>query len=240
VLIKTRGIVLNTTDYNDNYSLIHIYTETYGKVTYILPKSNSKKTKVKKQLFYPLSVLNLETDHRDSREIQRVKEAHIVFSAFSIPTDLNKASMTFFLSEFLTKILRDINENNKLFEFLIHSIEILELADKNIANYHLVFILHLTRYLGFFPNLENYEQGDIFDMLNGEFTKKQPLHSHYINRIDSYVLSKLGRITYDNMHLFRFSRQDRINIINRFLEYYRIHLHDFTPMKSLEVLHELF
>jgi len=188
----------------------------------------------------PLSLVEMDVEHRTSRDIQRIKEAHSLYPLFSIPGDLSKSSMVFFLSEFLVKVLKDVNENKILFQYLFQSVQVLELAEKGIANYHLVFILNLTRFLGFYPNLEEYNEGDIFDMLNGVFVTKQPLHNHYVNRTESFALSKLARISYENMHLFKFSRQDRINIINRIIEYYRIHLSDFPSIKSLEVLHELF
>jgi len=206
----------------------------------MVSKSNSKTSKVKKALFSPLSILDLEVEHRDSRDIQKIKEAQVAMPLYSVTSDLNKTTIIFFLSDFLSKVLKDISENKSLFQFLQQSIQILEYTDKSVANYHLAFILNLTRYLGFHPNLEDYNQEDIFDMLNGIFVNKQPAHKHFVSRSDSFALSKLARITYENMHLFRFSQQDRINIINRILEYYRIHLGDFPSMKSLDVLHELY
>lgn len=237
---KVQGIVLNTVNYNDKYSLAQIYTNSLGRVTYMVPRSTGKTSKVKRALFSPLAVLEIEAEHRSSRDVHRIKEARLVFPLHSVSTNLGKASMIFFLSEFLTKILKDVNESNSLFQYLLSSVQVLEYAEKSIANFHLVFILNLTRFLGFYPNLEEYSQGDYFDMLNGVFVNKQPIHKHFVTQNDSYALSRLARINYENMHLFRFSRQDRINIINRILEYYRIHLHDFPPIKSLEVLHELF
>jgi DNA repair protein RecO (recombination protein O) len=240
VFQKVQGIVLNSVNYNDKYLFVQIYTDSLGRMTYLLPKVTGKTSKLKKALFSPLSVLDMEVEHRPARDIQRIREAHPAFPLHTVATDLNKASMAFFLSEFLSKILRDVNENNNLFRYLLHSIEILEYTEKNIANYHLVFMLGLARYLGFYPNFENYRQGACFDMLNGIYVDRRPLHNHFVSENESFTLSKLDRISYENMHLFRFSRQNRNNIVNRILEYYRIHLHDFPAIKSLDVLHELF
>lgn len=240
MLHKTQAIVLNTIHYNDRYMLTTVYTNTFGRITYTIPKSTGKSSKVKKSLFAPLSILDMETEHQASREIQRIKEAHILYPLHSIPGNMVKTSIVLFLSEFLTRILRDTDEYELIFQYLSHSIQVLEESEKGLANYHLVFMLKLTRFMGFYPNFDNYRPNDYFDMLNGIFVSSQPLHKHYVNRTDSQVLSLLSRIGYENMHLFLFSRQDRINIINRMLEYYRIHLHDFQPLKSLDILHELF
>lgn len=240
MLHKTRGLVLNTINYNDNYILVQIFTESLGRVTYMISKAKGKNIKVPKSLFSPLAILNMEVDHQASRDIQRIKEARSEMHLYDISCNLGKTSMAFFLSEFLTRVLKDADQSTLLFNFLEQSVQILEMTDKSIANYHLVFMLKLSHFLGFYPNLEEYSENDLFDMMNGEFVSHQPFHRHFLNRYDSKVLSMLARISYENMHHFVFSRQDRITIINRILEYYRLHLYDFPNLKSLDVLHELF
>lgn len=240
MLHKTQAIVLSTINYNDKYLLAALYTRDFGRVTYMVPKTKSKTSKVQKSLFSALAILDMEVEHQASRDIQRIKEAHILHPLYSISGNMTKTSIVFFLSEFLSRILKDTDEFQMIYNYLNHSIQVLEETDKGLANYHLVFLLKLTRFLGFYPNLEEYHENDYFDMLNGIFVSQQPLHNHYVNKIDSKALSLLSRISYENMHHFLFSRQDRINIINRMLEYYRIHLNDFQNLKSIDILHELF
>lgn len=231
---------MNAINYNDKYVLVPVFTESFGRVTYMVSKAKGKSSKAPKSLFSPLAVLDLEVEHQASRDIQRVREARSELFLYGISTDLSKTSMAFFLSEFLSRILKDTNDSWQLFNFLYQSVQILEMTDESIANFHLVFMLKLSHFLGFYPNLEEYTEGSFFDMMNGEFVIRQPLHNHYLNRYDSKVLSMFARISYENMHHFAFSRQDRITIINRILEYYRLHLYDFPALKSLDVLHELF
>ena len=240
MLLKTKGLVLNAINYNDKYSLIPIFTESYGRVTYMVSKAKSKNSKVPKSLFSPLALVDLEVMHQASRDIQRIQEARPLSYQYSIASRMDKTAMAFFVSEFLSRILKDTNDSKYLFSFLEQSMQILEATDRSIANFHLVFMLKLTHFMGFYPNLEDYNENDLFDMINGEYTGRQPLHNHYLNRIDSFALSRLARISFENMHHFVFSRQDRITIVNKMLEYYRIHSSDFPSLKSLDVLHELF
>lgn len=240
MLHKTKGVVLNTINYSDKYILVQIFTEMFGQVTYMVSKTKSKNTKVPRSIFFPFAIVEMETQHQASRDIQRIKEARNALPLFYIPTQIGKTSMAFFLSEFLTRVLRDTGDSRMVFDFLYHSIQILEMTDKSIANYHLVFMIKLSRFLGFYPNLEDYGKNYLFDMLNGEFVPYKPMHRYFLDRYESEALSRLARITYENMHHFIFNRQDRINILNRMLEYYRLHLYDFPQIKSLEVLHQLF
>ncbi|MDR1089650.1 MAG: DNA repair protein RecO [Prevotella sp.] len=239
MLYKTRGLVLNTINYNDKYILAQVFTESFGRVTYMVSKTRGRSTKAPRSLFSPLAILDMEVEHQVSRDIQRIREAGIDTHLYSISGDPAKTSMAFFLSEFLTRVLRDTSDK-LIFEFLGRSVQILDMTDKSIANYHLVFMLKLSHFLGFYPNLEEYRDNGLFDMMNGEFVSCQPLHRHFLNRQESKVLSLLARISYENMHHFVFTRQDRIIIINRIIEYYRLHLYDFPALKSLDVLHELF
>ena len=239
---KTKGIVLSIIDYNDKYMLSRIFTSQFGLVTYMVPKSKGKNTKIKRNMFSLLAVLDMEVNHQTTRGIQRIKECRTELRLDSISCDISKMSIVFFIAEFLSKVLKEETGDSPqpLFNYLRNSIEILDATEKGVANFHLVFMLKLTHFLGFYPNLENYTKNAYFDLMNGEFSLRQPLHNHYISREESFMLSRLARITFENMRHFRFSGTDRTNVINRMLEYYRIHTHDFSHMKTLDVLHELF
>ena len=63
---------------------------------------------------------------------------------------------------------------------------------------------------------------------------------YYLGKEESQVFSRLLRMSYENMALYSFSRHDRVQIINRILEYYRLHLPEFPEIKSLSVLQALF
>lgn len=238
--LTVRGIVLSNVKYNDKYSIVHIYTEQSGRVAYILPRVKGKSGKISNNLFLPLNVVEMEADHQPNRDIQRIREAHVMQPYQSIPLDITKTSLVFFLSDFLSKVLKDSNDSNLVFEFIRDSMNVLDISDRSIANFHLVFMLGLTRLLGFYPNIENEKNHPYFDLIAGEFVASAPLHRHYIAKEGSIALQKLGRMNYANMHRFKFNREDRVSIINYILEYYRLHVHHFSELKSLDVLHELF
>ncbi len=142
MLYKTKGLVLNTINYNDKYVLVQVFTESFGRVTYMVSKAKGRNSKAPRSLFSPLAVLDLEVEHQASRDIQRVREARSEFYLYDISADLSKTSMAFFLSEFLSRVLRDTNDSQLLFSFLEQSVQILEMTDKSIANYHLIFMLN--------------------------------------------------------------------------------------------------
>ncbi len=241
MLKKTTGIVLHTLKYKDTSLIVDIYTEVAGRASFMVPVTRSRKSAVKSVLFQPLALVELEADFRPNTSIYRVKEAKSFYPFASLPYDPYKSSIALFLAEFLYRAVREEAENRPLFAYLRHSIIWLDACRTNVANFHLVFLMRLSRFLGLYPNLENYHAGDYFDLLNACFTPLRPLsHPHYIAPEESGRLLTLMRMNYDTMHLFAMNRTERMRCLTLMNEYYRLHLPDFPELKSLEVLQQLF
>ena len=237
---KTRGIVLHNSAYSDTYSITLIYTEEFGRVSYLTAKSKSRKTKTPKSLFHALAVLDLEVDHQNLRDIQRIKEAKAHIPLTSLLNDPVKSAIGIFLAELIGKTVKEEQSNKILFDFLLQSIQVLELSEKSCANFHLVFMLTLSRFLGFYPDDSGYQEGMFFDMRNGVFVRYKPSHPYFLNPDDSRFFYNLLRIKYENMTAFKLTGAERKAIITAILEYYRLHLTHFPEMKSLEILHQIF
>ncbi|MBP7488045.1 MAG: recombination protein O N-terminal domain-containing protein, partial [Parabacteroides sp.] len=73
MLYKTRGIVLHSIPYSDKYSIIYMYTEAFGRVSYLVARTRGKKSNISRALFIPLSVLEMEVDHKQNRDLHRIK-----------------------------------------------------------------------------------------------------------------------------------------------------------------------
>ena len=171
-----------------------------------------------------------------------MKEAKSFYPFTSIPYDPYKSAIALFLSEFLYRALREEAENRPLFAiFATFPLSGLDECGSGFANFHLVFLMRLSRFLGLYPNLEDYHSGDYFDLQNACFTPLRPqLHSDYIGQEEASRLTGLMRMNYETMHLFTMNRLERTRCLNIMNEYYRLHLPDFPVLKSLEVLKELF
>lgn len=239
MLHKTEGIVLGSSKYSDRYSIVRIFTRNFGTVSYLLPLSNSKKAKIKTSLFFPLSVLNLEVEHIPLRDVHKLKDAERQFPLYDICNNMIKVSLAFFLSEFLMHVLKESDNNELTFDYIKNSVEALEAAKKGVANFHIAFIIGLTRFTGIYPNWENLYNYGYFDLINGEFISSAPSHKHYLNRMQCSYLVHLQRMNYGNMHLFKLSRENRNMILDYLIEYYRLHLYEFPKLKSLEILREM-
>lgn len=238
---QTQGIVLRTVKYKDTAFMATVYTELAGRVSFQVRMPATRRSMVKPALFQPLALLELEADFRPAATVYRLKEAKSAYPFSSLPYDPGKSAIALFLAEFLYRAVREVEENPPLFAYLKHSIIWLDECRKGFANFHLVFLMRLSRFLGIYPNLDNYRPGCYFDMQNACFTSFPPSGCmRYLSPEEVSALVRLMRMNYDTMHLFSMNRQERMRCLEVIESYYRFHLPDFPELKSLEVLKELF
>jgi DNA repair protein RecO (recombination protein O) len=240
MLSKTRGIVLHSIPYSDADSVVHLYTELFGRASCLAARGKGKKKPLSNALFMPLALVEVEMVHRPGRDIHRLREARLCFPLGCLFSDPVKSALALFLAEVLYRALKEPEPDARLFDFLYRSICLLEDAREGIANFHLAFLLRLLGYLGFSPDFSSYRDGAWFDMQNGVFSSSPPLHTYYLDRDESRIFASLSRISYQNMSLYAFSRRERVNILNRMIVYYRLHLPGISEIKSLPVLQSLF
>lgn len=240
MLQKTRGIVLHSLKYNDTSNIVDIYTEVSGRLSFLVKVPKTKKAMVKSVLFQPLSVLEFDADFRPTSNLHRISEVKPCLLFKSLPYNPYKAGIAMFISEFLYRALKEEAENKPLFAYLLHSVEWLDECEKGFANFHLVFLMRLSRFLGLYPNVENYHPGDYFDLLNSGFTAQKPFHNSFVRPEEASHLVNLMRMNYETMHLFGMSRGERNRCLTIINDYYRLHLPEFPALKSLSVLQELF
>lgn len=240
MLQKTRGIVLHSLKYNDTSNIVDIYTEASGRLSFLVRVPKTKKAMVKSVLFQPLSILEFDADFRPTNNLHRINEVKPYLLFRSIPYNPYKASIAMFISEFLYRALKEEAENKPLFAYLLHSIEWLDECEASFANFHLVFLIRLSRFLGLYPNVEDYHTGDYFDLLNAGFTSRQPFHHSFVRPDEASHLVKLMRMNYETMHLFGMNRVERNRCLTIINDYYRLHLPEFPALKSLSILQELF
>lgn len=238
--IKTRAIVLHTIRYGDSQYIIDMFTEASGRVAFIHTVRPTGRGKIRKQLFQPLSLLDIEYDHRQRVKLQRLKEARMFVPYGTIPFDPFKLSLTIFVSEFLLYVTRNEPQNTPLFDYVTASLMWLDNSRRGFANFHLVFMLRLSLFVGFFPNLDEAADGRWFDMRGACFVDCRPAHPDFLAPEDAARLCQIMRMTFDNMHLFAMSRVERNQCVDLILKYYSLHMPDFPEMKSLAVMQSLF
>ena len=237
---KFDGIVLRTLKYSDSLLIVDIYTRQRGRLSFLVPASRSKRGRVRSVLFQPLSMLSFTASYRQGKQLSRINDVQPYAMYSSIPYNVVKSSIAMFLAEVLTYSLREEEGNESLFVFLDRSFTLFDNLEKGYADFHIIFMSQLLRYLGIFPNINDFSVGDFFDLSQGCIVKEHPLHPAFLMPQDSVSFVEILRVGYESMHILSLNRELRGAYLATLIEYYRLHIPDFPKLKSFEVLKELF
>jgi DNA repair protein RecO (recombination protein O) len=240
MLLKTTGIVLHQLKYTDSGVIAHIYTESHGRQSFLIRGVHSRSSRNRASLLQPLFILDMEVYHRGSRELQSVKEFRNKIPFTSIPYDPGKTAIALFIAEVLYKVLREQEHNAGMFSFLISSIETLDALESDYNNFHLLFMLQLSRHLGFFPAIKEIKGKTIFDLRSGTFVQDAPAHGQCLSESHSELLSRLLSTGYQHQSEVYMNNSIRSQMLDNIVLYYTIHLEGFVRPSSLDILKDVF
>lgn len=236
----TKAVILHSVKYADNKMVVDTFTETHGRVSFAVTVAKSSRGRMKKQLFQPLSILEVVFDFRPNKALQRLTDVRMAQPLALMMTDPYKLSVALFVAEFLTYATISEQQNETLFKYIVYSVEWLDSAQGSIANFHVVFMLKLAQFLGFSPNMDTFGDGAYFDLREGVFSPTRPMHPDVVEPAEAEVISTLMRLNYTNMGHMSLSRNQRNRCLDLILSYYRLHVASFPDLKSLDILRELF
>ena len=239
--IKTEGIVLRTVKYGDNSVIADIYTRSYGCLPFMVRMPSEKRKSATQVLLQPLTQLAFDADIRPKARLHYFKDARIAVPYTDLLLNTYKVTIALFLAEFLSHAIRREGKNEPLYEFIRTALEWLDTCEGNFANFHLVFLLRLSLFIGFYPNLADFRKGLNFDLLNGCFSAATvPAEGRVLAASEARFVVPLMDMNFDTMRHFRFTHEQRGRILEVLLEYYRLHIPDFPELHSLEVLKAVF
>jgi len=153
--IKSRAIVLNSLRYGDDSLIVALFVEKLGRQSVFIKKTKNKQSGMRLALFQPLQIVEADFIHREKRQLQQIKNTQIFYHFYNIPFNPVKCCIAIFIAEILYKTLKEENKNVDLFEFLLQTIQTLDLNNTGTANFHIAFLIHYSRYLGFSLKHEN-------------------------------------------------------------------------------------
>lgn len=237
---KTTGIILYQVKYSDSQSIVSIYTREFGRVSYMVRGANKKKSACRSALLQPLSIVEIDVNHNPKKEIQSIRDMRISVPFHQLPYDPVKNCLALFMTEVLHKTVKHSENDEELYNFIENSVCELDSCKNGVGNFHLVFMAGLASQLGFAPDILNGNGFRYFDLMNGVFEKNQPDHVHFLEGFQAETFKNIMKLDYDCLDSLPMNRQQRADVLNNFVEYFRLHLTDFQSLKSLEVLHKLW
>lgn len=239
MLHSTRGIILHQVNYSESSIVAKIYTELFGLQSYIINSVRGRKSKFKSNIFQPLSLVEMVVYHKENRGLQRLSEIRSSPQINNISSDIRKTSIVIFLNEILIKVLNEEEHDQSLFDFLFHAIQFLDLSTGSCSNFHLYFLVSLSRFSGFYP-LGSYNQNNkFFDMMEGRFVPVVSGHPHVIADPYCRLFYEIITTSFEKMDEINITGHQRRILLTALLDYYRLHMNNFGIIKSQHILEEI-
>lgn len=247
MLHKSQIIVLHTIKHSDTGVVVRAYSDTHGKTAFYLYAGRKR---LSSGLLSPLSIIDIVSYRKhgsdsgmnapgEERVLPVIREASPACNLLSLRSDIVKGSIAIYMCELLTKVIREVESNTGLYEFLKHSVMLLDTLETGTENFHLHFTANLCRITGYMPN-DNYSAEEpYFDFAGGRFvadyderncfTPEESLLLHIVLSTPAHEIAGIecnGKL--------------RNTFLQRILDYLSFHSGAKLELKSLAVLRETF
>ncbi|WP_100613534.1 DNA repair protein RecO [Confluentibacter citreus] len=238
MLVSTNAIVISKLKYGDSDLIVKCYTQHHGMLSFLLRGVlKSKKGAVQTAYFQLLSQLTMVVDYKTNRSLHTIKEVKLNHLYSSLHSNVVKSAVVMFLSEVLSSTLKEEEQNDILFSYLENTLLWFD-SHEEYANFHLLFLLKLTKYLGFYPEVNNLEY-DYFNLQDGKFEFK-PSSKYAVSGENLTLLKTLLNTGFDDLSEVKINSKQRQSFLNMVLLYFELHLGSFKTPKSLQVFNQVF
>ncbi len=238
-LQKTSGIVFRTTPYGNTSLVAKIYTQKFGLQSYLVNNVRSSRAKNKNNYFQPLSLINLVAYHKPTEGLKRISEISFSHPLEGIHQNMMKVTQALFITEVLYKSIKEEEANADLFDFIQTSVLLFDSEQENTTNFHLLFLIKLSAYLGFKPMGTFSNHHCYFNLSEGIFQSIMPLHQNFITGSVAEIFSLLNITSYAELKNVTINKLLRNELMDALLLFYNLHLDGGINVQSHHILKEV-
>jgi DNA repair protein RecO (recombination protein O) len=238
MLVSCQGVVFHTIKYGDTSLITRIFTREMGVQSFLIKGARSQKGTIRPSHLIPMNLVDLVFIKQPNRSLHSIKELRCEPLLSDLMTHPNKRSIAMFMAEVLYKTIREEEKNTDLFDFISGSLQILDAQQSGYQLFPHYFLVQLTRYLGFFPDL-NHSEGLFFDLIEGKFSAEKGIGSHRLNEMESRWFYRLASSSFNEIASLAHESSERRNLLDGILRYYQIHFDQFSQINSHEIFREV-
>lgn len=238
MIISTKAVILSKLKYKDHDLIVRAYTASNGVVSFLVKGAfSSKKTKIKPAYFQPLSLLQLEIDYKNNRDLHYIKNVRLQQAYSALHTDILKSTVVIFLAEILTMVLKEEAPNEGLYTYIETALLWFDTVDCN-SIFHHQFLMGLTKHVGVSPELSNPTL-PFFNLEAGLYQAKNS-GRYCISGSKLTLFNSILGMEFDNYKSEPMNSAQKQELLNMILLYFKLHLQGFKSPKSLVILNQVF
>ncbi|PKO99519.1 MAG: DNA repair protein RecO [Bacteroidetes bacterium HGW-Bacteroidetes-8] len=233
-------IVLHTIKHKESGIIVQGYSNRAGRETFFLRGGSKKIRGSNLSQLHPLSVIDVTLSSFKLSEIPIIKEFSPALRVNAIRGDLFKSAIALFISELVYKTIKEQEQNNDLYSFLVNSIKILEEIKFGTANFHPYFMIGFCRQIGYSPETTIQGDGMLFDIPSAKYISTTERGEYCFGPDESSLLYRLSATPLQEIASIKSTGNQRYMLIKEMIRYISFHTGFDVKIESLEVLHEVF
>ncbi|CUS77604.1 DNA replication and repair protein RecO [Candidatus Kryptonium thompsonii] len=253
MLTKTEAVVLKAVKYRETSKIVTLYTKKFGKINAVAKGAMLTTSKFGASL-EPMSYILAVLYKKETREVQFLSQADLIKPFLSLYSDYNKMILGLSICELVYKLMKFEEENLRIFNLLVNTLEKLNEAEKNEVNFLWFFIIHLLDVSGFKINFtsciscgekfsdENLSKKVVFLSDRGGFmcskcSSSMKASDYSVATFKS--LAWLEKAKIENVTNLKIQSNINNEIHNLLMEYMSKHFGELVNLKSVEVYYKL-
>ena len=237
-------VALRTIKHSDRSSILVAYSRQMGRVGLLIAAGKGAAASRVRALTMPMASFECVASVTPGRELFHIRDVRPddgVAPGYGT-LDPVRSAVGFFMADFLSAVLREPMADEPLFGGVREIARcIAGRESRGLANVHIAALASLTVPLGIEPDVSTWRRGRFLDLREGRFTVSPPsAHSDYLDQCGSHIAWLLSRMTLRNARFYRFSRDERNEILRELLRYYTLHGYKVGNLVSVDILRDLF
>lgn len=230
--VTDKLIVLSSLKYGETSLIVKAFTYQFGVLSFMLKGVRKRRGGVV-ALYQPASVLEANIMYKEGKSLHGISQSKHVFVAHKTSAELQRMAKALFISEYLQNILIQDSPNEELFDLSVDWLSALE-HDNSNEFHHLRFLCDSLQSLGIRPRISLRPDQSQFDLREGRFSHLVE-HRDVLHEEEAALFLEGLEGRFDHL-----SSLQRWQLLHHLLGYVRIHLPWMKPIKSLDVMKQVF
>ena len=231
------GLYLNHFSYSESSIILKLFTKEHGLCSFVVRGGKKRKGG---GVYQPFHQLEITSNYNPEKDMNLALGVRLYNPPKSLTLDVRKSTVAIFLTEVLYKSIREEEKNVELYSFLISMIQQMD-EDDFSPDFHLLFLVKLSRYFGFLPSLPELPSMKYFNTLEGVFEFPSKLTSDHLDERKSLLFKKLLEVEKTGSNNLEINNKERSDLIDSIVRYYTKQLHlKEGYLKSHNILKTVF
>ncbi len=238
MLIKTSGLVIRTLKYGETSIIFDLFTREVGTCSFIVGGVRKTGSKTPASLFQLMNWIDVVAYYKSSTSLNRIKECKSHLHYLDLPFSLQKRGVGMFMTEVIQKTFNESEANEDLYSFLWDTYRFLDETPKSTGNIHIIFLLRLSQFLGFYPHGRYSADTPHFNLYTGTYEEvPHPVYS--LDPQISQLLSECLNHNIEESHKVTLNRSQRKDLIRDLLTFYKLHLDRLPEIQTHKILSDV-